>query len=131
MLTSGQQPSRPTTPPASATSVQENQQSSLGVGLAIGVCVMLVVGAICLGLAFVFRDKLVDCISGPRNTSSAEMPVFSMGLQTDATVISSAGIQTQGDEYEVPVDRNDYDELQGEGADVPNTYENIRRYQNV
>ncbi|XP_067677275.1 uncharacterized protein [Haliotis asinina] len=130
-LTSGQQPSRPTTPPASATCVQENQQSSLGVGLAIGVCVMLVVDAICLGLAFVFRDKLVGCISGPKNTSSAEMPVFSKRLQADATVISPVGIQTQGDEYEVPDDRNDYDALQSDVADVPDTYEKIRTYQNV
>ncbi|XP_046546700.1 uncharacterized protein LOC124256784 [Haliotis rubra] len=134
--TSGQQPQRPTTPsekPACAACVQENQESSLGVGVAIGVCVMLVVDAICLGLAFVFRDKLANCISGPKNNSNAEKAVFSNSLQAPATVMAPVGIQTQGvgDEYEVPVDRNDYDALQREAADVPNTYEKIRTYQNV
>ncbi|XP_071094760.1 uncharacterized protein [Haliotis cracherodii] len=128
VLVVGQQPQGPTSRPV--TSKTGGQESAIGVGVAIGVCVMLVVDAICLGLAFLYRDEIANCISGVKKTSNTEMPVMS-NIQTPATVISPVEIQTQGDEYETPVNRNHYDALQTETADIPNTYEKIRTYQNM
>ncbi|XP_048254374.1 uncharacterized protein LOC124132870 [Haliotis rufescens] len=112
------------------TCIQNSQESAIGGGVAIGVCVMLVVDAICLGLAFLHRGEIANCISGAKKTSNTKKPVMS-NIQTPATVICPVEIQTQGDEYEIPVDRNHYDALQTETAAIPNTYEKIRTYQNI
>ncbi|XP_071095802.1 uncharacterized protein [Haliotis cracherodii] len=133
VLVVGQQPPGPTSRPETSTTaicIQNSQESVIGVGVAIGVCVMLAVDAICLGLAFLYRDEIANCISGAKKTSNTEISVMS-NIQTPATVISPVQLQTQGDEYEIPVDRNHYDALQRETEDIPNTYEKIRTYQNM
>ncbi|XP_067677323.1 uncharacterized protein [Haliotis asinina] len=111
---------------------EQNQKSSIGVGVAVGVCIMVVVDVICLCVAYLFRDEIADCI-GVKKTRNTNARVMSDMQTPPATVIAPVRIPTQGvgDENEVPENRNDYDVLQREVADVPNTYEKIRPYQNV
>ncbi|XP_048254371.1 uncharacterized protein LOC124132868 isoform X2 [Haliotis rufescens] len=117
--TTGQQPPGPTSRPETSTTGDD----SLGVGVAIGVGVMLVVIVICLCLTFIYRNTVAGWLLGAKKTSNTETPVMS-NIQTPATAVAPVGMQTQGDEYEIPVDRNHYNALQTETADIPNTYEN-------
>ncbi|XP_046352971.2 uncharacterized protein LOC124132872 [Haliotis rufescens] len=126
VLVIGQQPPGPTSRPETSTTGDD----SLGVGVAIGVGIMLVVIVICLSLTFIYRNTVAGWLSGAKKTRNTETLVMS-NMQTHATAIAPVGMQTQGDEYEIPVDRNHYDALQTETADIPNTYEKIRTYQNM
>ncbi|XP_046546701.1 uncharacterized protein LOC124256786 [Haliotis rubra] len=119
-------------PPDTSAGAPQKQESSIGVGVAIGVCIMLAVDGVLLFVAYLFRDEIADCI-GIKKASNTNVPVMSNIQSPQSTVIAPAEIQRQGggDEYEVPVDRNDYEALQRETADVPNTYEKIQTYQNV
>ncbi|XP_046546702.1 uncharacterized protein LOC124256787 [Haliotis rubra] len=119
-------------PPDTSAGAPQKQESSIGVGVVIGVCIMLVVDGVLLYVAYLFRDEIADCI-GVKKARNTNVPVMSNIQSPQSTVIAPAEIQRQGggDEYEVPVDRNDYEALQRAAADVPNTYEKIRTYQNV
>ncbi|XP_067677312.1 uncharacterized protein [Haliotis asinina] len=127
----GQTPIATPSPPDTCPR-EQNQKSSIGVGVAVGVCIMVVVDVICLCVAYLFRDEIADCI-GVKKTRNTNARVMSDMQTPPATVIAPVRIPTQGvgDENEVPENRNDYDVLQREVADVPNTYEKIRPYQNV
>ncbi|XP_067660338.1 uncharacterized protein [Haliotis asinina] len=127
----GQTPIATPSPPDTCPR-EQNQESSIGVGVTVGVCVMVVVDVICLCVAYHFRDEIADCI-GVKKTRNTNARVMSDMQTPPATVIAPVRIPTQGvgDENEVPENRNDYDVLQREVADVPNTYEKTRAYQNV
>ncbi|XP_046374845.2 uncharacterized protein LOC124147993 isoform X2 [Haliotis rufescens] len=102
-------------------------KSYLGVGVAIGVSVMLIVDAICLALAFIFRYKLAARVAGTKETSDTHMS----RVQISSPVAITGRDQTQSQEDRSPAASIEYEALQRENVEAPHTYEQMHFYQNL
>ncbi|XP_071095204.1 uncharacterized protein [Haliotis cracherodii] len=111
----------------STTTSAGPHKSYLGGGVAIGVSVMLIVDAICLALAFIYRDTLAARVAGTKETSDTHMS----SVQISNPVAITARNQTQSQEDRSPAASNEYEALQRENVQAPNTYEQMHFYQNL
>ncbi|XP_067666965.1 uncharacterized protein [Haliotis asinina] len=107
--------------------IQSPSKSYLGAGIAIGVSIVLVVDAIFLTLAFIYKEKLIVKITGKKETSDTEMSRISISSPVATTTRNQ--VQPQG--AQTPTSSNEYESLQRDNADVHNTYEKMHTYQNL
>ncbi|XP_067660374.1 uncharacterized protein [Haliotis asinina] len=115
--------------------IQSPSKSYLGAGVAIGVSIMLVVDAIFLALAFIYKEKdnrkynmyVFHFPTGKKETSDTQIsriPISSPVATTTRNQVQPQGAQT-------PASSNEYESLQRDNADVHNTYEKMHIYQNL
>ncbi|XP_046546745.1 uncharacterized protein LOC124256823 isoform X1 [Haliotis rubra] len=107
--------------------VQNPSKSYLGAGVAIGVSVMLIVDAVCLALAFIYKDKLLARITGTKETSDTQMS----RIPISSPVATTTRNQVQPQEAQTPASSTEYEALQRENVDAHNTYEKMHIYQNL
>ncbi|XP_048254229.1 uncharacterized protein LOC124112973 [Haliotis rufescens] len=110
----------------------ESSVSSMGVGVVMGIGVMLVALAVCLGVEFAFRRKLAAIYSGTdsaENDRQIKVQVSQSSQGRDSSVYS----QTEECTYEVPSPQNlyelqlpynPYDDLKPQPVSV--TYEEVK-----
>ncbi|XP_067660367.1 uncharacterized protein [Haliotis asinina] len=107
--------------------IQSPSKSYLGAGVAIGVSIMLVVDAILLALAFIYKEKLIVKITGKKEFSDTEMS----RIPISSPVATTTRNQVQPQEAQTPASSNEYESLQRDNVDVHNTYEKMHIYQNL